>query len=65
MALQPRPCVLSRIKLGSRKFDMFEISRTALLSELTLFIRLKFLSHSAVLTGNVFIPFMSGFRFLG
>ena len=47
------------------KFDMFEISRTALLSELILFIRLKFLSHSAVLTGNVFIQFMSGFRSLG
>lgn len=45
------------------KFDMFEISRTALLSELILLIRLKFLSHSAVLTGNVFIQFMSGFRF--
>ena len=47
------------------KFDMFEISRTALLSEHILFIRLKFLSHSAVLTGNVFIQFMSGFRSLG
>ena len=47
------------------KFDMFEISRTALSSELILFIRLKFLSHSAVLTNNVFIQFMSGLRFLG
>lgn len=47
------------------KFDMFEISRTALLSELILLIRLKFLSHSAALTGNFFIQFMSGFRFLG
>ena len=67
MALQPGPCILSRIKLGSGpliliiiKFDMFEIRRPAILSELILFIRLKFLSHSAVLTGNVFMQFMSG-----
>ncbi len=37
------------------KFDMFETRRTALLSVFMLFIRLKFLSHSAVLTGIVFI----------
>ena len=42
------------------KFDMFETSRTALLAVLILFIRLKFLSHSAVLTGNVFTQLMSG-----
>ena len=46
-------------------FDMFQTSRTALLSVLILFIRLKFLSHSAVLTGNVFIQLMSGFRSFG
>ncbi len=40
---------------------MFETNRTALLSVLMLFIRLKFLSYSAVLTGNVFIQLMSGF----
>ncbi len=47
------------------KFDMFETSRTALLSVFMLFIRLKFLSHSAVLTGIVFIQLKSGFKPLG